>query len=205
MDTQDVYLQAALALLRENRNLFPVASLANASCLIMPDDRVAPNAGRLFIGLRPAQHMVVDPSPYHLYDRVGVIVTITLRTADVPSDRVGQNRVSRTKTKTRPYPPTITEAKDHVIRTLHANNDVVCKAQQIILAEEEGQLDYPALTPLHYQSVNASGPTVVGSDHFLSGNEQLGKSEGNANMGLFLRLQFGDGQRFRKVSSHPDD
>jgi hypothetical protein len=196
IDTAELYLTAAVDALRANDDLFKTPEIARASCLIMPDDRTAPNAGHLFIGVRTNQQQSVGNSPDRLDEEVGVLVAITVRTSDTPSDRLGNRTIRKEETRRQ---LSISEAKELVIRTLHNQNAVIRACQEVLLAREGEPIEWPALTPLSYRSGSSTGPQVVGPGHFEATDPEGRLGEGRTDSGLLLKLTFGGGRRFRAL------
>lgn len=191
MDTGDIYLQACLKALRADTTLFPEQKVAAASCLIMPDDRPAPNAGYLFIGLRLGDQSTVSQPAKALHDKIAIKVAISVRTTDIPTDRVGNNRYSTTDTTKTPR-LTVNEIKEQVTQVLHQNDTVLGYAQDLI----ETDSHYPILTPLSYSSGSGTGPRVVGPEHYQSNNPES-TNKGRNDSGLLLILTFSGGERYR--------
>jgi hypothetical protein len=194
IDTGELYLTAALETLRKDRTLFPSREIATASCLIMPDDKTPPNAGRLFIGMRVNNQQAASNPANRLDEEVGIMVAVTLRTSDTASDRMGNRTVRREETRRQ---LSIYEVKELVLKSLHNTNEVLRACQELILAREGEPIEWPALTPLNYRSAGGSGPQVVGPGHFGADNPEGRLAEGRSDSGLLLKLIFGGGRRYR--------
>lgn len=194
IETADIYAQAALEALRDNRNLFSSEKIAAASCLITPDDRPAPNCGVLFLGVRPTIR-VVKQVPARLYEEVQIIVAVTLRTTGVPTDRAGEARMSNKPDRSR-FRLTLNEVKTEILRTLHASNDVLIRGQKLLVAYDSEQLPYPLLSPLTFVRGPSEGPQVVSSDHFGAFSDSS-PEKGRIESGLLLKLFFSGGRRYR--------
>jgi hypothetical protein len=195
MDLGDVYASAALVRLRSSRKLFVSEKIANASCLIMPDSKTAPNAGYLFIGVRPAQQVVEKQVARTLYERVSIIISLTVRTTDIASDRVGVARMNRSREDQERL--TIYQAKEEIIRVLHESDDLLKETVTLLRQNEAGKLYWPCASPLIYQSVSPRGVQPVSGDHFGSATNDV---ETRNDSGLLMEITFTGGLRYRQLS-----
>ena len=218
MRSSDAYLQAVRTVLRLDPVLFPTPAtevtpspgadpylqanpenpwgvpLGPRYVDITMDDRPPPWAGLFYVALYKANPKAHSPTPIRFYEETSIVAAITVRATDTPADRYGITRVSRVKEEKPDSRLSINEISERVIQAIHSNATIISEGNKLI-EREDGNLLWPLLTPLYYESETVNGPQVVGPGHFRASKPE-GESRGETDSGLLLKLTFSGGTRY---------
>lgn len=149
-------------------------------CEVTPDGKAHPNAGEWYYAVHPGS--LTNAAQNYRDDRVGLYITVTMRTGFAPQDRVGQNVIL---------------GKNGLIRRckavaalVHMQYDPMYQANELLTAAAvaDGQPGAsPFAEPLVLESMTYLG--VKGPDWFFA------EGQNDAITGLAVQMSFGRARR----------
>lgn len=149
-------------------------------CDVTPDGKAAPISGQWYYAVHPGE--MTNSAKNCLDERVGLRVTITIRTGVAPVDRVGQNAVT---------PSTGILARAKRLRALLHMNYAVMEAANALISGE-GVTVSGFSEPMRFLSATYLGPKGP-SWFFADGQDEY--------TGLAVELRFGDARRVQYIES----
>jgi hypothetical protein len=153
----------------------------SGQCAVQPDGAPEAWSGQIYLAVHPGEVRDNGSQGLRLDELYSVSVTITMKSAFMPKDRLGDKLVKRQYTGI--------YARAHAIRALiHMNQTVRTDANTLIGADENG-----FLTPLEFLSIGmltARGPEWLSSDM---------KAPPHAVAAWSLEVRFGNANRVQKI------
>lgn len=145
----------------------------------MPDERVAPNAGREFISIYASGWEIIDEDAlYGLHERTTVTVALTHRYGDVPFDQMGEAAYMKDEDVFIQQYSSITERLRQIALLIH--KDYTQFNAQMASIDSSQQIPYDKLW---FSGADAKAK-IVGPDHFSA------MSSDKSPSGLLMRANF---------------
>lgn len=161
---EDRYAFAAVQVLRRSLRELWDGDLAKAthSIDLMPDEKPKASAGALFLAVRGMSKY--QPDEWGATVMIDVQVAISLRTANVPYDRLGKYAQVRSEGSSPNPKSVISWVSQSVVMAL------LCNARKLV---ELSNTDHPQYPPLIQQLrlPEIEPPRPVGPEHFLATDE----------------------------------
>lgn len=154
--------------------------LAGTQCEVQFDGQPPPMCGELFVAVHASDWSCSENES--LEEVYGVNVTVTIRVAKVPLDRMGPNALVG------PAGKSLDDWLEKIRVSLHSNYDVMSRANTAITTAANGFVE-----PLRFRG--AGRPEPKAPDWFSS------EDSASVAVGLAQTLRFGDAKRVQTIES----
>lgn len=181
--------------LRDNlTNFYSTGAEKYANCLVMPDERTTPSAGREFIGIYGNQWSPVQQKPMLAADEAfGFTIAVTHRTGFILQDRIGETVYSGADgTYINSYLSLEGRLRE-ILGLVHGNYELL----RLVGLLEYGDIKSQETV---YWSGSDAKPREVGPEHFLSDTSQASLSM--QSVGQMMEIRFSGAGRLQTISYH---